>query len=33
MKKTCEIPEMEVIKFSVEDVLTASGTTLPDVGV
>jgi len=33
MKEVYETPEMEVVEFETEDIITASGNDLPEVGL
>jgi len=33
MKEVYETPEMEVVEFEVEDIITASGNDLPEIGL
>ena len=33
MKEVYETPEMEVVEFETEDIITASGNALPPVGL
>ena len=33
MKDVYETPEMEVVEFETEDIITASGNDLPEVGL
>ncbi len=32
MKEVYETPEMEVVEFETEDIITASGNDLPEIG-
>ena len=33
MKEVYETPEMEVVEFEIEDIITASGNDLPEIGL
>lgn len=33
MKEVYETPEMEVVEFETEDIITASGNDLPEIGL
>ncbi len=33
MKERYEIPEMEIVEFETEDIITTSGNDLPEVGI
>ena len=33
MKERYETPEMEIVEFETEDIITTSGNNLPEVGI
>ena len=33
MKERYETPEMEIVEFETEDIITTSGNDLPEVGI
>ena len=33
MKERYETPEMEIVQFETEDIITTSGNDLPEVGI
>ena len=33
MKEVYETPEMDVVEFETEDIITASGNDLPEIGL
>lgn len=33
MKERYETPEMEIVEFETEDIITTSGNALPEVGI